>query len=272
LSYLFATGLMGLTLAQKSSDRRGRRRRQAEIGRTGARFGPSGAWRADQPDVDEVEPLFDEPDPESSIGLTGARFSGPVRRKPAEPEPAAESQPDQVRKSVPQQRPESRTASAARPRPNLIPSPSPRPRPKPRVDPAWDIAPEPVAKPLRPETWHDLREQDHDDWTHRPESHALVRPYAWTGGRTKGIRHLAIEALVLATGVRPSWEHRPIADLCATARSVAEISALLSLPLGVARVLIGDLAEQGVVVVDRKVGMAPDLAMLDRVLHGLRNL
>jgi hypothetical protein len=67
-----------------------------------------------------------------------------------------------------------------------------------------------------------------------------------------------------------------IVDLCAQPRSVAEIAALLVLPLGVARVLLGDLAGAGVVFVHPTAASsgdgAPDLEFMRRVLVGLRRL
>jgi hypothetical protein len=65
-----------------------------------------------------------------------------------------------------------------------------------------------------------------------------------------------------------------IVELCRGTRSVAEISALLRIPLGVVRVLISDLADQGRI---RVYGTGhgpggPDRALLERVLSGLRRL
>ena len=70
-------------------------------------------------------------------------------------------------------------------------------------------------------------------------------------------------------------EHRAVAELCEQTRSVAEVAALLSLPLGVARVVLGDMAGLGVVTVHQtasSTGSAPDLALMERVLSGLRRL
>lgn len=110
---------------------------------------------------------------------------------------------------------------------------------------------------------------------------SAVRPYAWTRGRTKSGFDLAIETLV-STSQRGrdqmgllQVEHRAVAELCEAARSVAEVAALLSLPLGVARVLLGDMAGLGVVTVHQtasSAGNAPDLALMERVLSGLRRL
>jgi Protein of unknown function (DUF742) len=115
-----------------------------------------------------------------------------------------------------------------------------------------------------------------------------VRPYAITGGRTRFAHVLLVETFV-ATIERPEepaeltrggWaervmpELRAIVDLCRRLRSVAEISAMLRIPLGVVRVLISDLADQGRI---RVYGTGhgpggPDRALLERVLSGLRRL
>ena len=58
--------------------------------------------------------------------------------------------------------------------------------------------------------------------------------------------------------------------------SVAELSAHLSLPLGVVRVLIGDLAEEGLVVVHTgspsAAPAATNLKVLESVLNGISSL
>jgi hypothetical protein len=107
----------------------------------------------------------------------------------------------------------------------------------------------------------------------------LVRPYFWTRGRTASPVNLAVETLVSATG-RPAdpaapAEHRTILGLCATPHSVAELAALLKMPLGVAQVVLGDLAAAGSVAVHRTVGSADaasDVALMERVLAGLQRL
>jgi hypothetical protein len=109
---------------------------------------------------------------------------------------------------------------------------------------------------------------------------ALVRPYAVTGGRTHPRYQLQIEAMVAAShyGARDlsvlAPECQAILGFCRDWRSVAEISAVLRLPLGVARVLVADMAVEGLVRVhqiDHAHGR-PDLNLLERVLSGLRKL
>ena len=101
-----------------------------------------------------------------------------------------------------------------------------------------------------------------------------------TGGRTRPVHtDLEIEALVSTTsqGERTpklTVEQRAIAGLCRDILSIAEISARLDLPLGVTRVLVGDMADEGLVLVHRpaQAGDRPDLALLERVLYGLRTI
>jgi hypothetical protein len=107
-----------------------------------------------------------------------------------------------------------------------------------------------------------------------------VRPYAMTGGRTRPVHaDLEIEALVSTTSAgerspRLTVEQRAIAAICRDILSIAEISARLDLPLGVTRVLVGDMADEGMVMVHRPThaGDRPDLALLERVLYGLRSI
>lgn len=139
-------------------------------------------------------------------------------------------------------------------------------------------APYGVPRPGPPR--HELPESEPP--AERDEDVAIVRPYAWTGGRTRPVYDLAVETLVsVGTAGRdpsriPRYEHRAVAELCREPRSVAEVAALLTLPLGVARVLIGDMASQGTVVVHQTASTAgddvPDRALMERVLSGLRRL
>jgi hypothetical protein len=109
----------------------------------------------------------------------------------------------------------------------------------------------------------------------------VVHPSSPTGGRTRPtIPELRVETLVSTTslGVASTGlltlERRRIVVLCRGILSVAEVAARLRLPLGVVRVLIGDLAEEGLVLVHQPASPSdrPDLALLERVLYGLREL
>jgi hypothetical protein len=69
-------------------------------------------------------------------------------------------------------------------------------------------------------------------------------------------------------------EQRAIAVLCHDLLSIAEVSATLHLPLGVVRILVGDMADEHLVMVHRPThaGGRPDLALLERVLYELHTL
>jgi hypothetical protein len=112
---------------------------------------------------------------------------------------------------------------------------------------------------------------------------SLVRPYARTGGRTKPGRDLDLEALVLPTANgREAWEspllspeHNTVIEICQRSVSVAEIAAQLRVPLGVARVIIADMVDLGLVEVMKTAasdGDERDPAFLRRVLSGLQRL
>lgn len=99
-----------------------------------------------------------------------------------------------------------------------------------------------------------------------------VRPYVLTGGRTRTDVELTLETLVSA-GPCPSVEHHSVVDLCRWPISVAEVAALLGVPIGVARVVIGDLVNAGSLIVHvHNVQDVSDLKFLERVLTGLRAL
>jgi len=105
----------------------------------------------------------------------------------------------------------------------------------------------------------------------------LLRPYLLTSGRSQPVDHtLEIETQVVSSdqGVaarqRLTFEHRDIVDLCRATMSVAEIAARLGLHIGVARVLVADLAAQGHVVVSRPAAaLNQDLGIIERVIRGL---
>jgi hypothetical protein len=116
---------------------------------------------------------------------------------------------------------------------------------------------------------------------------ALVRPYAVTRGRTRPKLEIAIEALVETTvrgraaNSRPGGGHgqeqQYISTLCdGRVQSLAEIAARMQLPLGVARVIVADMAADGLVAVYEPTSLdendAVGTELLERVLSGLRRL
>ena len=115
------------------------------------------------------------------------------------------------------------------------------------------------------------------------ESRLRVRPYALTGGRVRSSIELPLETIVRVAPraeTRTSdlaSEHRRICGICVDPSSIAEVSAHLKLPLGVVRVLVGDMVTEGFLETNAT-AMAPDadprpdLRLLERVLDGLQAL
>jgi hypothetical protein len=115
----------------------------------------------------------------------------------------------------------------------------------------------------------------------------VVRPYAMTRGRTSNAAETKIDliALVVTQGEvgddtvledhTLSPEHLDIVERCQfQATSVAELAADLDLPVGVVRVLVGDLLEAEHVHIHKPVPPAelPDESILREVINGLRAL
>ncbi|MEU3625632.1 multi-component regulatory system-8 [Amycolatopsis coloradensis] len=158
---------------------------------------------------------------------------------------------------------------AAPPEPVPSPMPSPLRQPSPRPASAGNGAAGPGPSGSAPAS------------VYLPTSGSRVRPYTRTGGRTRTAHDLALEALVSTSdqgrryrGVR-TIEHRQICDLCLDTRSIAEIAAHLRLPLGVVKVLVGDMADAGLVLIHQTeliLGDSSSRAFMERVLQGLRDL
>jgi hypothetical protein len=116
----------------------------------------------------------------------------------------------------------------------------------------------------------------------RGHADRVVPVYAFTGGRTRAAgQDLPLEAVATANGLTPAagvplqMESRAIVEMCARPKSLAEIGAALRVPVGVARVLVGDLANGGYLEVhlprtaDGDGG--PGHVILGRLLDGLRS-
>ncbi|SRR6266496_1623684 len=109
----------------------------------------------------------------------------------------------------------------------------------------------------------------------------LLRPFVLTGGRARPVHgdELEIEALVTTTdfgeaAAPTAPEHRSINRLCRQPQSIAELAAHMKVPLGVIRVLVADMAQQGLVELyrPRRTGPGPNVPLLERVLDGLRRI
>jgi hypothetical protein len=111
----------------------------------------------------------------------------------------------------------------------------------------------------------------------------VVPVYAFTRGRTRSAgREIPLEALVVATELAAwhqdeaamQFEWRAIVRACAQPMSVAEIGALLGVPVRVARVLVSDLAHAGYLELHlphrSQDDGGPGQEILGRLLDGLR--
>ena len=119
-----------------------------------------------------------------------------------------------------------------------------------------------------------------DRWFDR-DAGPVVRPYALTKGRTlpSGGASLDLIDVVIATServpehFRPGPEHRRILDLCRRPTPIVDLTSEIDLPLGVVRVLLGDLTSEGLVrVLDTQKQPANDQRLLRMVLDGLESL
>ena len=111
----------------------------------------------------------------------------------------------------------------------------------------------------------------------------VVRPYAVTGGRTEPAdgEVLDLVAVVVAVGrdseagddpIRQTPEHRKILRLCQRPVTVADIASDTALPVGVVRVLLGDLLYEDLIGASRQAQRVTDRRLLQKVLDGLNAL
>ncbi|MBT3150826.1 DUF742 domain-containing protein [Streptomyces sp. CHD11] len=106
------------------------------------------------------------------------------------------------------------------------------------------------------------------------------RLYTVTGGRSRADEPFDLVTLVVSeSGPVPGMqsEHARILELCRHPTALVEIAAELGLPVTVVRILLGDLLDMGRITARhpraaQSVAAMPDSALLQEVLHGLRNL
>jgi uncharacterized protein DUF742 len=119
-----------------------------------------------------------------------------------------------------------------------------------------------------------------DRWFDR-EAGPVVRPYALTRGRTlpSGGASFGLIDVVVAISdrmpehFRPGPEHRQILNLCRRPTPIVDLTSEIDLPLGVVRVLLGDLTSEGLVrVLSTQKQPANDQRLLRMVLDGLESL
>jgi hypothetical protein len=109
----------------------------------------------------------------------------------------------------------------------------------------------------------------------------VVRPYTVTRGRTRPHGD-ALDLIVVleATNApvhqraRLGPEHRRLLTLCRQPIAFADLASEVDLPVGVVRVLVGDLRDENLVRVLKPTptGNVPNELVLRKLLHGLRAL
>lgn len=120
-----------------------------------------------------------------------------------------------------------------------------------------------------------------DQWLDR-DAGPVVRPYAMTRGRTgpaAGTSLGMIDVVVAVAGVQPpagvrmSPEHRQILALCWEPVTVVDLASDIDLPVGVVRVLLGDLSQHGMIrILATPRGPVTNERLLRDVLDGLHAL
>lgn len=123
----------------------------------------------------------------------------------------------------------------------------------------------------------------HRRLSHMPPPNGWVRPYVKVAGRTRADGRAQFPVLythTLVTGIAGDRHRAYLAGLLPEKRalyerslqiveSVAELSAHCGVPLGVSRVLLADLAEEGRLRLNPET--APfDTSILERAIDGLR--
>ena len=113
-----------------------------------------------------------------------------------------------------------------------------------------------------------------DEEASRPR---FVRPYTITSGRTEAKVDLPMEATLRVEpadeGGGLSAAAMRVLEVC-DKRSVAEVAAHVKMPIGVVRVLLGDLVEHGYIRVQATItdNSSKDerIELIERTLRGLR--
>jgi Protein of unknown function (DUF742) len=121
----------------------------------------------------------------------------------------------------------------------------------------------------------DAQDDSWTDWDAGPVS----RPFTVTGGRTqaRGSWTFDLVDTIFRTPrdvTYQSPERSAILELCRVPTTVAELAAAVGLPLGVVRVVLGDLLSENLIEVTAAAprGRVTDMGLLHKVLNGLQRL
>jgi Protein of unknown function (DUF742) len=119
-----------------------------------------------------------------------------------------------------------------------------------------------------------------DDGWMDSDAGPVARPYTVTGGRTRprGERYFDLIDIVVGTGAESGRElslgpeHGHILGLCQRPTVVADLTAAVGLPLGLVRVLLGDLLHENLISVSKQAQRVTDRGLLQKVLDSLKAL
>ncbi|MEU9403902.1 DUF742 domain-containing protein [Streptomyces sp. SID4985] len=129
-------------------------------------------------------------------------------------------------------------------------------------------------------------EQGPDERWYEDETGAMVRPYTVTRGRTRPSGRHAVDLMSRVTALDPETAPVPGVEHAGAAlldlirrgpRPLVELAVDADLPLTVVRVLLGDLAEAGLIRIDAPrrlpvTGPAADPDLLREIVHRLRQI
>ncbi|WP_018548981.1 DUF742 domain-containing protein [Streptomyces sp. LaPpAH-108] len=129
-------------------------------------------------------------------------------------------------------------------------------------------------------------EDGSDERWYEDETGAMVRPYTVTRGRTRPSGRHAVDLMSRVTALAPDTAPLPGVEHAGAAllelirrgpRPLVELAVDADLPLTVVRVLLGDLAEAGLIRIDAPrrlpvTGPAADPELLREIVHRLRQI
>ncbi|GAQ58896.1 DUF742 domain-containing protein [Streptomyces acidiscabies] len=119
-------------------------------------------------------------------------------------------------------------------------------------------------------------------WSEASGGGRYLRPYAITGGRTRHSQHaFTLITQIVSRSVADTDqeavapEAAKILELCRDrAVAIAEIAALIDLPVSVVKILCGDLLNTSLILVQSPPGKEsqPDVELIERVMDAIRQL
>ncbi|MEU4152183.1 DUF742 domain-containing protein [Streptomyces sp. NPDC026659] len=129
-------------------------------------------------------------------------------------------------------------------------------------------------------------EHESDERWYEDETGAMVRPYTVTRGRTRPSGRHAVDLMSRVTALDPETAPVPGVEHAGAAlldlirrgpRPLVELAVDADLPLTIVRVLLGDLAEAGLIRIDAPrrlpvTGPAADPELLREIVHRLRRI